>query len=391
MQGEQEEQSTQIQFFFENLFPILQENAQSWNWPADLKQEEFQPTYMDALSNMTYRVNITRKQENGEEYAPILAKKFGEGLLKRLLDRKIDNQLSTLMGEELIGPKVLWFSDEVRVEEFVISQTFSVEDMGDRNQRRKLMYYVQKIHRLKPDFVKPEPLFERYLDESFQLITLFKESVEKKKDLFSEEEMEKVKEIQQLISQEEIDWIKDHHPKADNVLSHNDFLNGNILKTGPGGKSFVLIDYEYSTYNPKAFDIANFITESLFDYDYPEFPFFKYYPEKRDGDEAMRDIVKYYVLFSNQAEDMEASAAFELIEDEAKADAALLELFGDQEKVDAEIEELMGQINICVLLSHYLWILWGIMVCKNPNVNFGYIEFAYQRFLDYKAIKESKF
>ena len=50
----------------------------------------------------------------------------------------------------------------------------------------------------------------------------------------------------------------------DIVLSHNDFLNGNILKLEDG--KFLLIDFEYCTMNLRSYDIANFLSEALFDY-----------------------------------------------------------------------------------------------------------------------------
>lgn len=371
-----------IDFFFDNLFPVLQANAAHWGWPEGLQKDQMKPTYMNALSNMTYRVECTAEGD----HKPILAKKFGLGNLEKLLSREDDNRTSTKMGEMGIGPKVLWFDQSHRVEEFVVAEKFTTEDMNSRTQRRKLMYFVQKIHRVKVDYISKKPLFERILDDSFPLKSLFEKSVAEKKGQFTPEEFKKVEAIQTLISDEEIAWVKANFPKSEMVVSHNDFLNGNILKC-PDGK-FTLIDFEYTTYNPRAFDLANFITESLFNYDFQEPPYFQYSPEKRDGEEATRDLVKWYVLYSSQVDDLSQEEAFELATNEELANSKLLETFGgDQSKVDAEIDDIMSEMNMCVLLSHQLWILWSIVVCKNPNIKFNYIQFGYERLLDYRNFK----
>ena len=45
-----------IEYFFEHLFPVLSANSSKWGWPDNLEKEHFQPTYLNALSNVTYKV-----------------------------------------------------------------------------------------------------------------------------------------------------------------------------------------------------------------------------------------------------------------------------------------------------------------------------------------------
>lgn len=75
------------------------------------------------------------------------------------------------------------------------------------------------------------------------------------------------------------------------VFSHNDLLANNILiRLIDGGINF--IDFEYSAYNYRAFDIANFIVESSFDYMNPNPPF--YFIGSHPDDEVINDFIKYY-------------------------------------------------------------------------------------------------
>jgi thiamine kinase-like enzyme len=58
------------------------------------------------------------------------------------------------------------------------------------------------------------------------------------------------------------------------VFSHNDLLAGNVL-IREGDNKVIFIDYEYSCYNYRAYDIANYFNESVIDYNVTETPFFK--------------------------------------------------------------------------------------------------------------------
>lgn len=54
------------------------------------------------------------------------------------------------------------------------------------------------------------------------------------------------------------------------VLCHNDVLENNILMKVNNNKDIMLIDYEYSGWNPMAMDLANWINETMLDNSFPE-------------------------------------------------------------------------------------------------------------------------
>lgn len=77
------------------------------------------------------------------------------------------------------------------------------------------------------------------------------------------------------------------------VINHNDAHPLNILHD-PENKKIVLCDFEYSTYNILGFDIANYLSESLFLLQADEFPFYQYF-SKRNNEELNED--KYYNIY----------------------------------------------------------------------------------------------
>jgi len=79
-----------------------------------------------------------------------------------------------------------------------------------------------------------------------------------------------------------------------------------------------------------------------------------------------------------------------LIDQEEIVRSKLLTKF-DKEVLDKRIIGLVEDVKIGYMFSHWYWIIWGILSSKNPQVNFGYIEFAWERYNDYKELKEKMF
>jgi hypothetical protein len=53
------------------------------------------------------------------------------------------------------------------------------------------------------------------------------------------------------------------------VLAHNDAQENNILMNFEDNRQLMIIDYEYSGWNPMAMDLANYLNETMLDNSYP--------------------------------------------------------------------------------------------------------------------------
>lgn len=51
----------------------------------------------------------------------------------------------------------------------------------------------------------------------------------------------------------------------------------------------------------------------------------------------------------------------------------------------------MSEVPICMMFSHYYWVLWGLIMSKNPYIEFDYIKFCYSKYLKYMQLKEKYF
>lgn len=136
---------------------------------------------------------------------------------------------------------------------------------------------------------------------------------------------------------------------------HNDLQYGNIM-IYEETKQVTLIDYEYASSNPVAFDIANHFCEMAADY-HTATPHVLDFTKHPDTDEQGR-FVQTYLSSSGE------------------------------KPSDVEVEKLLGLIAKYTLASHLFWGLWGIISEHvNKNIDFEYKEYARQRFDQYWQTK----
>ncbi|XP_045414234.1 choline kinase alpha isoform X2 [Lemur catta] len=145
------------------------------------------------------------------------------------------------------------------------------------------------------------------------------------------------------------------------VFCHNDCQEGNILllegRENSEKQKLMLIDFEYSSYNYRGFDIGNHFCEWMYDYNYEKYPFFRAsmrkYPTKK---QQLHFISSYLAAFQNDFENL-----------------------SNEEKSIIK-EEMLLEVNRFALASHFFWGLWSIIQAKISSIEFGYMDYAQARF-----------
>ena len=371
--------------FFKELFPGIKAAREAFDWP-EIEEKDVVPTYMKSLNNLTFKADCKI-----DGVKPILAKRFGKGYLDSLLNRNLDNSVARTLGELQIGPKVYHTSPEMRIEEFVECTEFTNENMQSHSKRNLLCYYIQLLHRTNVEDMPKTSLLTRIISEDLPLFKLSKQAAADNQRLFSTKEKQIIDKVIGLLDPQEMEWVRSivQPLEKDLVLSHNDLINGNILNLPT--KELLLIDFEYSSYNFSMFDIANFITETLIDYTIPEPPYFEFKTGKRDSDERVQSMIKYYLLFASFKEPLSISQAMNFIGNQDEAEKELIKRLGGPEALSSALQTATYQLHVGYLLCHYLWIQWSVMMAKSNNVEFGYLEFADQRCEDYFYLKNLYF
>jgi len=149
-------------------------------------------------------------------------------------------------------------------------------------------------------------------------------------------------------------------PRDSPVLSHNDVQENNILMSSDDNFLLVLIDYEYGGWNPRAYDIAQFINECVVDLAHPGPTGIKYYynnfPSGEERDELCRYYCEHWHSYYNQ--ESQSFEEFWLVRG----------------------PKMMRDLEACILLNCLFWTSLIVMsmrdedVCKSNKINYSVLE-----------------
>ncbi|NXL95539.1 CHKB kinase, partial [Alectura lathami] len=129
---------------------------------------------------------------------------------------------------------------------------------------------------------------------------------------------------------------------------------GNILllagHEASSSDKLMLIDFEYSSYNYRGFDIGNHFCEWVYNYTHDSWPFYKASPENYPSRQQQLHFIRHY-----------------LSEDSGRHGDTTHE---EQARIE---EEMLTEINRFALASHFFWGLWSILQAKISTIEFGYL------------------
>jgi len=359
---------------------------------SEVSTEEFTFKRASGLTNKTYKVDIPEIRECSElkPKSAFLRVFDKDGLF---FDRKRETRLMQHISDCGLGPKPYGFSNNFRLEEyFENSRTLKTEEMKLPEIGRKVAANLAKFHAMRPVDMDQTPLIDTlYLKGDIRQAFFERVKWEKSAGHFSDKELKEIEEIQVLLSKSEESFLSTIAPSKHSTLvfSHNDLLPGNILLIGESEK-IKFIDYEYSSYNYRGFDIANYLNESILDYDAPEEPGFKVREDWSFSSEEIDNMIFYYVLFSKGKELGVSETELDKI-CEIGIDGIRKSELMNKDLMISESKALKEELKACTLMSHAYWIVWAIIMCKNPEIDFDYINFAYQRFILYQKLKKQWF
>lgn len=219
-----------------------------------------------------------------------------------------------------------------------VYQTLSADDLRVAETSDFIAAKLREFHKLDMPGPKNVLLWER-------LRTWLKEA----KNLASPIEMDKYR-LEGL--ENEINLLEERLTRDDQEIGfcHNDLQYGNVM-IDEVTNAITIIDYEYSSFNPIAYDIANHFCEMAANYhsDTPHVLDYTLYP----GEGERRRFISTYLGSTGNATS------------------------------DKEVERLLKDAESYTLANHIFWGLWGIISGHVNKIEFDYMEYARQRFEQY--------
>ncbi|XP_050754020.1 choline kinase alpha isoform X3 [Gymnogyps californianus] len=235
------------------------------------------------------------------------------------------------------------------------SRKLSTEELSLPDISAEIAEKMARFHGMKMPFNKePKWLFgtmEKYLNQVLRIKFTRESRTRKLNKLLSYNLPQEMKNLRAMLQA----------TSSPVVFCHNDCQEGNVLllegRENSENQKLMLIDFEYSSYNYRGFDIGNHFCEWMYDYTYEKYPFFKAsvhkYPSKK---QQLHFISSYLSAFHDGFENL-----------------------SNEEKSKLE-EEVLIEVNRFALASHFFWGLWSIIQAKISSIEFGYLEYALSRF-----------
>ncbi|TMW66983.1 hypothetical protein Poli38472_012099 [Pythium oligandrum] len=302
---------------------------------VDVKTDDVNVDHLGgAMTNLIFKVS----KPSGVN-AEVLVRIYGEGT-DSFFSRAEEMRLFQLLSKFDIGISLLGEFSNGRVEKLIQGDTFTAKEMRKPELSSIIARKMRIFHDLDVDIPKtPKYLNEirrlldvaraKCVDPKFESVVDFAVFEQDVKDLEAECEL----------------------VPSPLVLSHNDLQYGNIMRTEAG---VVLIDFEYSSYNPRGYDLGNHFCEWAYDYHKtinPHLGDFTRYPTV----EEQRSFCRAYLTGETK------------------------------ETVTAEdVEQLRLEANTYSQASHLFWALWGFIQASQSEIDFDFLAYGKCRYDAFK-------
>ncbi|XP_069865586.1 choline kinase alpha isoform X2 [Dipodomys merriami] len=322
-----------------------------------LREDQFHISVIrGGLSNMLFQCSLPDTIASvGDEPRTVLLRLYGAILKMGTEAMVLESVMFAILAERSLGPKLYGIFPQGRLEQFIPSRRLDTEELRLPDISAEIAEKMATFHGMKMPFNKePKWLFgtmEKYLNQVLR-ITFTGES--------------RMKQLQKFLSYnlplelENLRSLLESTPSPV-VFCHNDCQEGNVLllegQENSEKQKLMLIDFEYSSYNYRGFDIGNHFCEWMYDYSYEKYPFFKAniqkYPTRR---QQLHFISSYLTTFQSDFEKLSSE---------------------EQSFIE---EEMLLEVNRFALASHFFWGLWSIVQAKISSIEFGYMDYAQARF-----------
>ncbi|XP_044882930.1 choline/ethanolamine kinase isoform X1 [Mauremys mutica] len=343
------------------------------------------------LSNLLYKCSLPEHVLSvGDEPRQVLLRVYG-AILQGVDSLVLESVMFAILAERALGPRLYGVFPQGRLEQYIPSRRLCTEDLQDPDISREIAMKMSRFHGMVMPFNKePKWLFgtmERYLKQIAELT--FPQEAQRKK----------FNQLKAYNLQQEMGSLREllESTPSPVVFCHNDVQEGNILllagqESHPTDK-LMLIDFEYSSYNYRGFDIGNHFCEWVYDYTHDTWPYYQAslenYPTRQQQNRILAPLRGSAEAVGSQgnggAEGAGTSLGMNLLhfirhylwEDSGRRGGTTHE---EQARIE---EEMLTEISRFALASHFFWGLWSILQAKISTIEFGYLDYALCRFEAY--------
>ncbi|XP_077035443.1 choline/ethanolamine kinase isoform X3 [Agelaius phoeniceus] len=310
------------------------------------------------LSNLLYKCALPEHvQSVGDEPRQVLLRVYG-AILQGVDSLVLESVMFAILAERALGPRLFGVFPQGRLEQYLPSRRLRTEELRDPRVSAEIAVTMARFHGMAMPFNKePKWLFgtmEGYLQQISELT-------------FSEPaQLQQLEQLRGYNLEQEMRSLRDllEATPSPVVFCHNDVQEGNILLLAGREASsdrLMLIDFEYSSYNYRGFDLGNHFCEWVYSYSHEGWPCFQAHPEHYPSRQQQLHFIRHYLSAA-----LSGGAGRAPQEEQARLE-----------------EEMLREIERFTLASHFFWGLWSVVQAKISTIHFGYLDYAQSRFQAY--------
>eukprot|EP00485_Elphidium_margaritaceum_P013166 CAMPEP_0202694752 /NCGR_PEP_ID=MMETSP1385-20130828/8531_1 /ASSEMBLY_ACC=CAM_ASM_000861 /TAXON_ID=933848 /ORGANISM="Elphidium margaritaceum" /LENGTH=446 /DNA_ID=CAMNT_0049350651 /DNA_START=28 /DNA_END=1368 /DNA_ORIENTATION=+ len=391
-----------LHYVANHLFPLCSDAASIYTADSDTSQSDYtlrvvQGGITNLLFLMTPKSNDNTALKSRKH---ILIRVYGENT-EVLIDRPRDERIFYDLGKVGFGPQLYGLFGNGRIEEWY-SGAHAVK-LHEQKHCQQIAAVLADMHAIHPSFLSQErstaslwTVIDEWYDIASKVEFVDQVKQKKYKDLDwpnivrqikfmkcilpSEKNQYKLDEIFAFIV-EQFNDDPDRKQKVEKklfdevnkmafrfmcevVFSHNDLLGGNVLYLQEK-QQIKFIDFEYGSYNFRAFDFANHFCEYAgFDGNWKNFP------NKAHIREFARDYVARFCSEQNDKHEQIDNNVLCLIQRKNGYTSQDIERF---------LDGCYDAIMLFTAIDNYFWGLWAVVQAKHSPIDFDFLEYANER------------
>ncbi|GFT22026.1 choline kinase alpha [Nephila pilipes] len=328
----------------------------SGSWKSISSSDMVFRSISGGMSNFLYYCSLpeTHTPLVGEPHQ-VLMRMYGQ--IHEGVEAKVtESVIFMMLSERNLGPKLYGIFPGGRLEEYIPARAMTCDELKAPEMSATIARKLAKVHTLNVPINK-EP---KWLFDKMQNWMNFAKNEIRLENLNDEQKKIAVNLLSQDFEKEFV-WLRNVLIKANSpvLFCHNDLQEGNILvpeRASALEDKIVFIDFEYCSYNFRAFDIANHFCEWCFDYSNPNYPHFSAKEEEYPAVSQQLNFIRSYLRnFESSCNDNEVS-----------------------DEINNE-DHVLKEVLVFTLASHFLWTLWSIVNAQNSQIEFGYWEYGKAR------------
>lgn len=376
-----------------------------------------------ALTNAVYVVSppatipLADPTKSYKRPAKLLLRVYGPQV-EHLIDRENELGILRRLAKKKIGPRLLGTFQNGRFEQYFESTTLTAEDLRVEGTSKQIAKRMRELHEgieLLPREIQEGPFvwlnWDKWVDRCQEVICyLDKQILSGKKGREPWRERGLVCGVEWPVFKQAVDryrkWLDDYYAVRGGVnkrlvFAHNDTQYGNILRIIPERKpgaapsplllpenthrQLIVIDFEYASANTPGLEFANHFTEWCYNYHDPCRPWAcntDRYPTLEEQRRFIRSYVNHRPQFNPRASATPKLAAMDGTKSNSISDflldsrnpCGLGNDYAEEERqreaeVDRQVEELLKEVKIWRVANSAMWVAWGIVQAKVPELD----------------------